>query len=160
MCEEACSSSQCKSKRVTLALFGRSCHFRNLRLWLKRQCSSVFCVSSAAVEFKSVADVLFQPLDMETQPMAVVLEPVDEDDVDDVDGVGTHVYRLTPGCFGRLRWSLSHFLSYYRSDQLCQLERLLVMHVDRQRSLDGVYGDSFVEDCETYEIVVFVRAHY
>ena len=133
-CEEACSSNQCKSKRVTLALFGRSSHFRNLRLWLKRQCVSVFCVSPAAVGFKSVAD--------------------------DVDGVGTHVYRLAPGCFGRLRWSLSHFLSYYRSDQLCQLERLLVMHVDRQRSLDGVYGDSFVEDCETYEIVVFVRAHY
>ena len=76
----------------------------------------MFCVSSDAVEFKSVADVLFQPLDMETQPMAVVLEPVDEDGVDDVDGVGTHVYRLAPGCFGRLRWSLSHFLSYYRSD--------------------------------------------
>ena len=60
-------SSQCKSKRVTLALFGRSSHFRNLRLWLKRQCSSVFCVSSAAVEFKSLFRV--------SPPLYVALYP-------------------------------------------------------------------------------------
>ena len=146
LCDDACSRPQCISKRIKIALFGPSSQFRHLRRWIRQQCAAVFCVSPDNVEFIKVQNVLFQPLAMGTHALVdTVLEPYVEDDVD--DGVETGLFQLTSVCLGRLRWSLNHYLSYYRSKNLCLLERLLIMHVDRQRSLESSFGDSFIEEC-------------
>ena len=146
ICEESCALRQCASKRVNVAVIGRTATRKKFKSWMAVKLTRVYGVPRSSVRFRDVMDLYSERLEFGRAAMESVIIDVVDDGVED-DGAGSSAFVLSPSVKHNFRWTFHHFLAKYRRNCRHQLESMLCVHLNYQRKIEDGYGDSYIANC-------------
>ena len=146
ICEESCALRQCASKRVNVAVIGRTATRKKFKSWMAVKLTRVYGVPRINVRFRDVMDLYSERLEFGRAAMESVIIDVVDDGVED-DGAGSSAFVLSPSVKHNFRWTFHHFLTKYRRNYRHQLESMLCVHLNYQRKIEDGYGDSYIANC-------------